>query len=258
MRLPAVVTVIPAFNEGQRLRAFLEDWAAACAGPASIRSTMLVVDDGSREPEASQQREAVNQMAAALEAAGSPHTVRYLRSDRNRGKGAAIRLGWSQADADADWLGFIDADGALPGREYWRLAARLPAASADALCGSRIKMAGRTVERSLFRHLQGRVFATAVDELFRFGCYDTQCGLKFVRAARLRPILSHLAEDRWLLDIEVLARLRDAGARIEEVPVDCYQRGGSSLVFGVDAVKMFVRLFRLHRRLSRARIAPVS
>ena len=87
-----------------------------------------------------------------------------------------------QADAEADWMGFVDADGALSAAEYWRLAGALPATPADAVCGSRIKMAGRTIERSMFRHVQGRTFATAVDELFHLGFYDTQCGLKFFRA----------------------------------------------------------------------------
>ena len=157
-------TVVPAFNEGDRLFTFLQDWARTGMAHASLRVTALVVDDGSREREAARQRQAVDAAAEALRGAGAPHDIRYLRADRNRGKGASIRWGWSQADPDADWLGFIDADGALPAREYWRVAAGLPDATADAVCGSRIRMAGHTVERSVFRHLQGRVFATAVEE----------------------------------------------------------------------------------------------
>jgi dolichyl-phosphate beta-glucosyltransferase len=251
MSVATVTTVIPAFNEGDRLFTFLQDWAGAGTAHRTLRVTALVVDDGSHERAAERQRQAVDAAADVLRRAGAPHDVRYLRADRNRGKGAAIRLGWNQAEPDADWLGFIDADGALPAREYWRLAADLPGAAADVVCGSRIKMAGRTIERSFFRHVQGRVFATAVEELFQLGFYDTQCGLKFFRTSRLRPILPALAEDRWLLDVEVLVRLRDAGARFTEVPVDCSQQGASSLVFGVDPARMLVRLFRLRRRLIR-------
>jgi dolichyl-phosphate beta-glucosyltransferase len=158
-------------------------------------------------------------------------------------------VGWSSCGEAADWFGFIDGDGALPAREFWRLAAMVPGVAADVVCGSRIKMAGRTVERSMFRHIQGRAFATAVDELFRLGIYDTQCGLKFFRAATLQPLLRSLQEDRWLLDVEILARLHHAGARTVEIPVDCHQAGASSLVFGVDSVKMLARLVRLRRRL---------
>lgn len=243
------MTVIPAFNEGDRLFTFLQDWAGVGVARAAIRVTVLVVDDGSREHEAARHRQAVDAAADVLKHAQAAHDVRYLRADRNRGKGASIRWGWSQAGPDADWLSFIDADGALPAREYWRLADELPLTPADVICGSRVRLAGRSVERSLFRHLQGRTFATAVEELFRLGFYDTQCGLKFFRAPLLRPLLPALQEDRWLLDIEVLSLLQAAGARCAEMPVDCYQRGGSSLVFGVDPIKMLARLLRLRRRL---------
>ena len=132
--------------------------------------------------------------------------MEHLRAPRNQGKGASIRAGWHRAGESEDWLGFIDADGAVPAREFWRVAVLLRSATEDAVCGSRVKMAGRSVERSAFRHVQGRAFATLVEGLFHFGFHDTQCGFKFFRAERLRPVLASLREDRWLLDIEVLDR----------------------------------------------------
>ena len=248
MSAPSLVSVIPAYNEGDRLFAFLQDWAATAARHDTIQVTGVVVDDGSRAPEAARHQHAVDTANRTL-AETTCHRLRYLRAAQNQGKGASIRWGWQEAGGEADWFGFIDADGALPAREFWRLASALADAGADVVCGSRIKMAGRTIERSLFRHLQGRAFATAVDELFHLGTYDTQCGLKFFRASLVRPMLPTLQESRWLLDVELLARAQRAGARCLEMPVDCFQRGGSSLIFGVDSVRMFVRLLQLRRRL---------
>ena len=180
MRTVNVTTVMPAYNEGDRLSAFLQDWASEGLRQTSTIVTALVVDDGSKADQEARQRQAV-----------------------------------------------------------------------DAVCGSRVKMAGRSVERSLFRHVQGRTFATGVEELFHLGFYDSQCGLKFFQASLLRPVLPQLQENRWLLDIEVLVLLREARARFTEVPIDCHQRGGSSLVFGIDPLKMAVRLVRLRARLRR-------
>jgi len=151
--------------------------------------------------------------------------------------------------ADASWLTFIDADGAIPAREYWRVASLLPAAEADVVCACRIKMAGRTIDRTLFRHFQGRVFATFAEELFHLGYYDTQTGMKAFRASMLRPILPRLQEERWLLDVELLVLMRQAGARAIEVPIDCYMRGPSSLAFGLDPLRMGVQLVKLRSRL---------
>jgi len=244
-----VTTVIPAYNEGERLAAFLDSWVAEGLRETAVTATAVVVDDGSAAEIGSRQQAAAEAAGGRLQAAGVDHRVVYMRAPRNRGKGAAIRLGWSRAAADADWLGFIDADGAVPAREFWRVANGLPGSAADAVCGSRVKMAGRTVERSLFRHVQGRAFATLVEELFGLGFYDTQCGFKFFRASVVRPLLPYLTEDRWLLDVEVLERMRSAGARFEEVPVDCRQHSGSSVVFGLDALRMAARLVSLRRRL---------
>lgn len=250
MSVARVTTVVPTFNEGDRLGAFLEDWAAdACAHAAPI-VTAVVVDDGSSPQDEARQRAAVNAATLRLKAAGAPHRIVYLRAERNQGKGASIRWGWSQAaDAASTWWSFIDADGAVPASEFWRVASMLDNLPADIVCGSRVLMAGRSVSRSFFRHAQGRTFAACVESLFRLGFYDTQCGMKFFRASAVRPVLARLQEDRWLLDIEVLALLTRAGASAVEVPIDCHERGGSALVFGIDPIRMIVRLLKLHRRL---------
>ncbi len=253
MGVPSIATVFPTYNEGERLAAFLGDWAAAGAAHTSIAATAIVVDDGSAPDKAEAHASAVARVARELDASGSPHRVEYVRADRNRGKGAAIRLGWSHAAADAAWLTFIDADGAIPAREYWRVADMLPAVDADIVCACRVKMAGRTIDRTLFRHFQGRLFATFAEEVFHLGFYDTQTGMKAFRGSRLRPILPELREDRWLLDVEVIVKMVRAGARALEVPVDCYMRGGTSLVFGLDPIRMAIRMLKLRSRLGDAR-----
>ena len=226
MSAVSITTVIPAYNEGDRLVAFLDDWAATGIHHAS-HVTAIVVDDGSAAKKRAAARGGGRGGAPAAESRAG-HRIVYLRADRNQGKGASIRWGWSQADATATWLSFIDADGAVPAREYWRVASMLPDTPADVVCGSRMKMAGRSVSRSLFRHLQGRTFATVVDELFHLGFYDTQCGMKFFRAVAAAPAAACLQEDRWLLDVEVLSLLK-ARRDCVEVPIDCHERGGSSL-----------------------------
>ena len=182
---------------------------------------------------------------------------------------ANVLIGYRQSIYPADnffpatinAVGFVDADGAVPASEFWRLADVLAhdAGTFDVLCGSRVKMAGRSVERSLFRHLQGRTFATIVEEMFQLGFYDTQCGMKFFRGSMVADILDALAENRWLLDIEVLSLLKARGARCVEAPIDCHERGGSALVFGIDPLRMVAGLWRLKRRLARRTAAqPVE
>lgn len=247
---PAVTLVIPAYREGARLPALLEDLVREALPGRAPPTEIVVVDDGSPPPHLDEERAAAEQAQRRLASGGSVHRVRFVAAPHNRGKGGAIRLGWERADPASAWLGFLDADGAVSARETWRLV-RLtePPDAPDVLAGTRVLMAGRTIERSLYRHLQGRVFASLAEKLLQLGFYDTQCGVKLLRAARLRPILPVLREERWLLDLEVLALLRRAGASCREVPIDWSDPGGSKVVPGVDALRMLAGLWRLWRRV---------
>ena len=253
MPLPLVTLVIPAYRESRRLPALLEALAEASTAADAPVLELLVVDDGSGAEECERERAAVETAAAALAARG-PHRARFVAAPVNRGKGAAIRLGWEQAHPASAWLGFLDADGAVSAREAWRLVRMLPRVEGelDVLAGTRMLMAGRSIRRSPQRHLQGRVFATLVERLFRLGFYDTQCGVKLFRASLLRPLLPRLREERWLLDVELLALLQREGARMREEPIDWADPGGSKVVPGLDALRMAAGLRRIRRRLERA------
>ena len=196
MSPPRVSVVMPAYDEGPRLPALAAAIAERLCALDDPIVEMVVVDDGSAAADSAAMRAAVEAAAAALRAAAAPHAFRFVRAARNGGKGSAIRLGWRHADPAADWLGWVDADGAIGAAELVRLigfARDTP--DADVVAGARVKMAGKRVERRVFRHLQGRVFATLTELVLGLGVYDTQCGIKLVRADCLRPILPRLRED---------------------------------------------------------------
>jgi glycosyltransferase involved in cell wall biosynthesis len=250
---PLLSLVVPAFRESRRLPALVARWTERALAERAGIVELIVVDDGSPPADADAEREAAQRAARRLAEAGAPHRVRFEALPRNRGKGAAVRHGWSLADPAARWLGFVDADGAVSAREVWRLTRRLADdPPVEVLAATRIRMAGRVIDRSLARHLQGRVFATLVEELYGLGFYDTQCGAKFFRAEALRPILPLLEENRWLLDVEALAILARRGARMVEEPIDWSDPGGSKVVPLLDPLRMWLSLWTMRRRLTRA------
>lgn len=250
---PLLALVIPAYRESRRLPGLVARWAELAPASSEHAVELIVVDDGSPPAEVEAERAAVAEAARRLAAAGAPHRVRFDAAGRNQGKGAAVRRGWSLAHPGALWLGFVDADGAVSANETWRLTRGLAAdPPVDVLAATRIRMAGRVIERSLMRHLQGRIFANLVEWLYGLGFYDTQCGAKFFRGSALRPILPLLEEDRWLLDVEVLAILAHRGARIAEEPIDWRDPGGSKVIPLLDPLRMGLRLWTLRRRLTRA------
>jgi glycosyltransferase involved in cell wall biosynthesis len=250
---PFLVSVIlPAYNEGERFPPYVSQLVQEGIKHPFPVVELIVSDDGSTSKHAEQQRACVAAAQAMLSRAGSLHRVAYVAAERNGGKGSAIRRGWCHGSPEAAWLAFLDADGSVGAEEFFRLAALVAASSdVDVVAGSRILMAGRRVTRSLFRHLQGRLFATIADLQFQLRFYDTQCGVKFFRASLLRPLLPALREDRWLLDVELLALMKRRDARVLEVPIDWAEVGGSKITPGLDALRMLWGLTRLKKRLER-------
>ena len=115
--------VIPAYDEAERLPAYLRDVVAFFERRGEPYE-VIVVDDGSWDAT----RERVRTLQAAHD------RLRLIALPQNRGKGYAVRVG--MVNARGAFRLFADADGATPIGELERL---LPAlrAGADVVIGSR-------------------------------------------------------------------------------------------------------------------------
>jgi glycosyltransferase involved in cell wall biosynthesis len=235
-----MLLVVPAWNEAQRLPrdAFL----AAIQALPSV--DLLLVDDGSTDDTGALLRGMADQ---------APGRVEVMALARNGGKAEAVRLGLLEARRRGYGLaGYVDADLAAPLDSVVPLRAALDADPARLLAlGSRVKLLGWRIERSALRHYLGRVFATCASLALALPVYDTQCGAKLLR---LDDRTTHLLDlpflSRWLFDVELIARLRDAAgaAAIYEVPLPVWRDGGGSSLRIRDFVRAPFELWAIRRR----------
>jgi glycosyltransferase involved in cell wall biosynthesis len=205
------VLVVPCFNEERRL-----DRAAFLDLATTPELDLLFVDDGSKDGTLAVLR--------ALEAT-SPGKIGVLAIEKNGGKGEAVRQGMLEGlRLGAGVVGYADADLATPPRELLRLRDRVDGNGPSVIVGSRVLVVGTQIERSLKRHLLGRVFATFAANIVQMPFYDTQCGAKYfrdtpaLRAALAMPFLS-----RWAFDIELLGRLRIGTPEVPGLPADDFR-----------------------------------
>jgi len=234
--------VIPAFRESERLPAFLADLLPAL-DRAALAADVLVVDDGSGSEEQTHLKKTFENLRA------HPRLLEPLCLAQNRGKGGAVRAGWEKATADHDWIGFVDADGAIPATEVCRLLQLASSSAAPtAIFGSRIRMLGKTIERSGLRHLSGRLFAFLVGMTITPLIYDSQCGIKLIPMAIYRRIVAWLQEDGFCFDVELLAGLLAARVPVIEVPIDWTDRPGSKVSLFRDTARMFLGVRRIKER----------
>jgi glycosyltransferase involved in cell wall biosynthesis len=234
---------IPCYNEAGRLPSYLPALLEQIAS-SGLPVTVEVVDDGSQES----QRAATDRLVTELRSS-HPFLLPLRALPHNVGKGAAVRAAWDAAVESHEWLAFVDADGSLSPAETCRFLDHCLRQTNPHTCfASRIQMMGRSVDRHIYRHLSGRIFATMVGTLIDRHVYDSQCGLKALPSAHYRTIRPLLRENRFIFDVELLASLLHAKLPVREIPVDWADVPGSKVRPIRDTLGMARGLLRIHRR----------
>ncbi len=188
--------------------------------------------------------------------------VRFLRYDRNLGKGYAIKVG--ALDARGRWIAYVDADldldpASLP--EYVAVAER---EGLDFAIGSK-RHPDSVVSYPSSRRFASWLFQCYVKLLLRLDIRDTQVGIKVFRREIADQVLPLLLVKRYAFDIELLAVARAFGfGRVREMPVTLdYNFSGSGVRFTAvvqaltDTLAVFYRLRILHTyQRKRALVGP--
>jgi glycosyltransferase involved in cell wall biosynthesis len=228
-----VSIVIPAFNEEARLGETLDEltrFLTAQPWDWEVR----VVDDGSTDG-----------TCGVVEGWARRYATVVLQREPHRGKGGAVKAGLMTATAPFRFI--CDADLAMPVGELPRFLP--PTLNAfDVAIGSREGHGARRVGEPLVRHLAGRVFNYAVQQLTVRGIEDTQCGFKMFTASAIETIFPFVQVDGWAFDIEVLCIARARGLRIVEVPIEWHYGRQSQLNLLRDGMAMFRELLRIRSR----------
>jgi glycosyltransferase involved in cell wall biosynthesis len=196
---PLLSVIVPAYNEAGTIEAVVERLRRV-----PLRLEVIGVDDGSTDG-----------TGAALERlsqAGLVHTV--VRHPVNRGKGAAFRSGIGAATGDV--IVVQDADLEYDPGELPALLAPIKDGRADAVYGSRFQGGPHRV--LYFWHTVGNRLLTLVSNMFtNVNLTDMETCYKLVRADVLKRL--PLTAGRFGIEVELTARLVQAGARIWELPI---------------------------------------
>ncbi|MCD6066907.1 MAG: glycosyltransferase [Bacteroidetes bacterium] len=238
-----ICIVIPCYNEAERLplSSYLH-----FAGSRTDRCDILFVNDGSTDST----QEALSGIRGKF-----PETCSILSLGKNVGKAEAIRQGVLKLSASGTYshIAYLDADLATP---FSEIMAMIKIAEQDPrlllVLGSRWKRLGSTIIRKRRRHFLGRVFATFASIILKLPVYDTQCGAKLLRSEIAAVVFAEPFLTRWLFDIELIARIRNANrTTIEQVifehPVKEWRDVGRSKLRLKHMLAVPFQLLRIHR-----------
>jgi dolichyl-phosphate beta-glucosyltransferase len=224
--------IIPAFNEEQRLPAYL-DKILAYLEQKTFSFEIIVIDDGSTDS-----------TAAMVErfAAKKPQ-VRLLKLPQNQGKGHAVKIGMLNAGGELKL--FTDADGATPITEFERLRQAIEQGADVAVASRALNDESIIVQTKLHRKLIGTIFNFIVRTLAVKGIKDTQCGFKLFTAKSADTVFPIQRIYDFGFDVEILYLCQKKGFRILEVPVNWTDMPGTKVKVIRDSLRMFKDVLKI-------------
>jgi glycosyltransferase involved in cell wall biosynthesis len=237
-----LAVVIPAYNEEPTVAVVV---AEILVEVGTFPTEVIVVVDGAND-------------ATAGKAASAGALVCDVQ--RNRGQGAALRLGyWLARARGAQIIATIDADGQYEPSELERVIEPILAGRADFVSGSR--RLGQELTTDKVRHLGVLLFGTMFSILIGHRITDPACG---IRAMRAEVTAAVTLEQPQYQASELMISAALNGFRLTEVPTTMRDRGvqatgtkkGGNLAYGVRFARAALHTWRRERRAARTRLRP--
>ena len=194
-----VSVVVPAYNEAATV-----ETAVRRVRALSLRLEVIAVNDASTD-----------ETAAILDRLQTEGIVdRVIHHPANRGKGAALRSGFAAATGDV--VVVQDADLEYDPADLPALLGPIRSGKADAVFGSRFQGGPHRV--LYFWHYVGNRTLTLLSNMFtNLNLTDMETCYKLVRNDLLKRL--PLRANRFGFEVEITARLAQAGARVWELPI---------------------------------------
>lgn len=193
--MPQLSVIIPAYNEAKTLKQILEKIESV-----DIDKEIIVVDNGSTD----ESRKILREIKY--------FNLKVIHHTSNRGKGAGILTGLSQANGE--FVIIQDADLEYDPNDYHKLMDAIKEDRADLVLGARFTEG----HRGLFMHRLGnRVLTGLFNFLFKSSLNDYATCYKLARKSTYDKL--NLKARGFDIDVEIMANALRNKMRILEVPV---------------------------------------
>lgn len=238
--------IIPMYNESAIAASCVRTLAAALeAAELPGRYEILFSDDGSSDGCGAIAEKNARELSLTC------GEIRVVRSEENRGKGHAVRLGMRESRGEL--CVFTDCDLAYGTEIICEMASRMsgPSFGKDVLIGSRAIAEDGYAGYTFLRKLASRAYVRLLAVSAGFRYTDSQCGLKMFRGDAARTIFKHAGVNGWAFDFEVLLLAEKLGYTIAEHPVTVINHRESKIRLFRDSLKMAAEVRKIKKKLGR-------
>jgi hypothetical protein len=212
--MTTLTVVIPAYNEENGIAEIVNRVLSVQSDLEKVgveELELLVVDDGSRDKTA--------EITSSISADCS--VVRLIRHPKNKGYGAALKTGFSEAKGEL--IGFLDADGTYP-PEYFPRLVEAALEGGDLVVGSR--MSGEDSKMPRTRRVGNFFFANLLSLLGAQRITDSASGMRVFKREVLERV--YPLPDGLNLTPVMSTRAMHEGIKMTEVPIPYSERVGRS------------------------------
>lgn len=228
--------VVPCYNEAPHLRRCVASLLETL-NDLRYQYEVIFVDDKSAD-----QTLAILDDICAVE-----RRCRVIANERNRGRGAAFKIGFAAARGPI--VGFLDIDLEIAAHYVAPVVARIAHHGADVAIAKRTNV--MTSPSAIGRAIVSRSYQLVTKLALGLEVTDTESGCKFFKRSTGAAAIEATEMDGWFFDTEVVARSLLLGLRVEEVPVlFCRnQRKASTVRLIPDTIKQLRDLHRFRARI---------
>lgn len=231
-----VTLVIPTFNEAEVILPTLTLLRDAFDRAKDFDWSILVADNGSTDG------------TSDLVARMANERIKFFHL-KEKGKGNAIRAAFAKADADI--VGFTDADLSIAPEEIIAAMTQLASDAADVVVGSRLLPESKMPGREWWRTKSSQLFNSLARFIVGVHASDTQCPLKIMNGKGVEVMLA-TKEPTWFFDLEFMALLERLMLRVKEVPVTWNEHrypGRTSKLVAGDTLRALLAMLRIRKHL---------
>lgn len=227
-QLPSLSIFFPFWNEEKNLEKVVLS-ALPVAKKVAKQWEILIIDDGSSD----------NTLEVAKKVAKKDKRIQILPHKENRGYGAALKTGFS--NAKYDYVVFTDGDGQFDFPEVEKFIEKID--GADIVIGNRMQRHDHP-----FRHLLMNLLKVWDFVFFGFYFKDIDCGFKLFTKKAIKQIMP-LSSEGAMITTEILAKAIRAKLKIIQVDVHHFPRkagdqSGGNIRVIVRAVRESLALWR--------------
>lgn len=230
MMIPEISIIIPSYKSAALLEkniSLLKSFFRS----KNIAIEIILIDDGSNDN-------------GATEKAAKSLDIIFLANQVNKGKGAALKLGFEKAIGR--FCIFTDADIPYELDNLMAVYQNLSIEGFDIVVGDRNLEGSVYYEKtSVLRNLGSWAVSTMVSILISDNWKDTQCGIKGFKANIGKKLFSKALINRFAIDIEIIFLAIQWGHSIKKINVTLRNNEKSTINIVNDGIKIIFDIFKI-------------